>query len=129
VTVEGTAGADDLVALMGANGQRIVFPHARAADMSTATELEVGGATVIAAPAYDTIPIAPGDATVDAALFGSPSAVEGWTISRHLHGLVVGAMGATTATALRMRGVDDPVVPDRPGVDELTAALAERINS
>ena len=82
---------------------------------------------VYAEPAYTTVPIACADTKVDAAIFGSPSAVDGWLIRRHLDGMVVAAMGQKTATALRVRGVDDPVVPDRPGFDAVVDALAERV--
>jgi uroporphyrinogen-III synthase len=124
----GSDGAAALVRGIEVAGMRVVFPHARAADPSTTAALEAKGATVFAAPAYDTIPIAPGDGKVKAAIFGSPSAVDGWLMRRPLDGLIVAAMGNTTATALRVRGVDDPVVPARPGIEELASALAERIN-
>jgi uroporphyrinogen-III synthase len=129
VKVTGSGGAADLVASLDVTGLRIVFPHARSADPSTDADLERMGATVFAETAYDTIPIAPNDDKVDAAIFGSPSAVDGWLLRRHLDGLVIGAMGPTTASALRVRGVEDPVVPDTPGFDALVAALAERIRS
>ncbi|MEX0756965.1 MAG: uroporphyrinogen-III synthase, partial [Acidimicrobiia bacterium] len=110
-------------------GLRIVFPHARSADPGTDAELERMGASVYAATAYDTIPIAPNDDKVDAAIFGSPSAIDGWLLRRHFDGMVIGAMGPTTASALRVRGVEDPVFPDTPGFEALVAALAERFNS
>lgn len=129
VKVTGSGGASDLVADLDVEGLRIVFPHARSADPKTDAELERMGAKVYAATAYDTIPIAPNDDKVDAAIFGSPSAIDGWLLRRHLDGLVIGAMGPTTASALRVRGVEDPVQPDSPGFDALVAALAERINA
>lgn len=123
----GAGGAAELIDQVDPAGLRIVFPHARAADPATTARLENRGASVYAAPAYDTIPIAPDDDKVEAAIFGSPSAVDGWLLRRHLDGMVVGAMGATTASALRVRGVDDPVVPVTPGYEPLVSALAERI--
>lgn len=125
----GSGGAAELVADLDVDGMSIVFPRARAADPATAITLEERGATVYTAVAYDTIPIAPGDDKVKAAIFGSPSAVDGWLLRRHLDGLTIGAMGSTTASALRVRGVSDPVVPDTPDLDALAHALAERINS
>lgn len=125
--VIGSGGAADLLAELAVDGLRIVFPHARAADPTTDAQLEKRGASVFAATAYDTIPIAPNDDKVDAAIFGSPSAVDGWLMRRHLDGLVVGAMGATTASALRVRGVEDPVVASDPGFENIVTALAERI--
>lgn len=129
VRVAGSGGASELVAELDVTGLRIVFPHARSADPATDAELERMGASVFAATAYDTIPIAPNDDKVDAAIFGSPSAVDGWLLRRHLDGLVIGAMGPTTASALRVRGVEDPVLPDTPGFEALVAALAERIST
>lgn len=129
VKVTGSGGAADLVAELDVTGLRIVFPHARGADPGTDAELERMGASVYAATAYDAIPIAPNDDKVDAAIFGSPSAVDGWLLRRHLDGMVIGAMGQTTASALRVRGVDDPVVAATPGFEAAVAALAERINA
>ena len=123
----GGGGASELVASLDVEGRFVVFPHARAFDPSTTAGLEGRGAKVYAATVYDTIPIAPNDDKVDAAIFGSPSAIDGWMLRRHLDGMVIGAMGATTASALRVRGVEDPVVPGRPGFEELAEALAERI--
>ncbi|MDX1449262.1 MAG: uroporphyrinogen-III synthase, partial [Acidimicrobiia bacterium] len=129
VEVVGSGGAGELVEELTVEGRTIVFPHARAADPATAEHLEERGAVVHAAAAYDTIPISPGDDKVDAAVFGSPSAVDGWLTRRHLEGMTIAAMGPTTASALRVRGVADPVVPDRPELSVLARALAERINS
>jgi len=125
----GEGGSSDLVTGLDVEGRFVVFPHARASDPSTTSGLEGRGAKVYAAAAYDTIPIAPDDDKVDAAIFGSPSAIEGWLMRRPLDGMVIGAMGATTASALRVRGVEHPVVPVRPRFEELAEALAERINA
>lgn len=124
----GDGGAADLVGQLDVNGLTIAFPHARAADPSTTIELERRGATVHGATVYDTIPIAPADDKVKAAVFGSPSAIDGWLMRRHLDGMTIAAMGDTTASALRVRGVSDPVVADRPDLEALAHALAERIN-
>ncbi|MFP5332667.1 MAG: uroporphyrinogen-III synthase [Acidimicrobiia bacterium] len=129
IEVVGSGGAAELISELDVEGRSIVFPHARAADPATAVELEKRGAAMFAAAAYDTIPIAPGDEKVDAAVFGSPSAVDGWLLRRHLDGMTIAAMGDTTASALRVRGVADPVVPDRPDLVTLAHALAERIDA
>jgi uroporphyrinogen-III synthase len=127
VDTVGSGGASDLIEGLEVADLQIVFPHARAADPATAIELERRGAVVHAAPAYDTIPIAPDDDKVTAAVFGSPSAVDGWLLRRHLDSLTAAAMGATTASALRVRGVADPVVAERPGFEAVAEALAERM--
>lgn len=131
VRVIGRTGAEGLADLLEARvaGTTVVFPHARAADPETVRRLRDAGAVVVAAAAYDTEPISPGDDPVDAVLFGSPSAVEGWTLSRSLEGLVVGAMGETTAAALEEAGHPAEVVPAHPGFHALVSALADRLAS
>lgn len=127
VAVTGRQGAAQLIARLEVAGKRVVFPHAKATDPGIAAELTRRGATVVSAPAYDTTPIAPGPDRVEAAAFGSPLAVAGWCLSRELDQLLVGAIGETTAGALRHRGVAEPVVPTRPGFPELARAIAERM--
>lgn len=127
--IVGEAGAAELVADLQVDGLTIAFPHARAADPATTIELERRGATVHGATAYDTIPIAPADDKVKAAVFGSPSAIDGWLLRRHLDGMTIAAMGDTTASALRVRGVSDPVVAERRDLESLARALAARINA
>lgn len=72
---------------------------------------------------YTTLPIPPASAPVDAVAFTSPSAVVGWTSARDLAGLVVGAIGETTASALRGFGCH-PLVPDTPSYETLAETLA-----
>lgn len=131
VSVEGAGGATQVRKLLGdrINGRVVVFPHARAADPVTVRELRAGGATVIAAPAYQTVPIAPGPDSVDAVILGSPSALEGWLLSRSLAGLEVAVIGETTAAAVRAHGCEPDIVPPIPDVDELVTALAARAGS
>lgn len=129
IEIVGEGGAADLVTQLDVDGLTIAFPHARAADPATAIELGRRGATVHGAAAYDTIPIAPDDDKVKAAMFGSPSAIDGWLLRRHLDGMTIAAMGEMTASALRVRGVSDPVVAERPDLESLARALAERINA
>lgn len=131
VSVVGGGGAARLADLIESRvpGATVVFPHARAADPDTITRLQEAGADVVAAPAYDTEPIPPGDDQVDAVLFGSPSAVEGWMMSRSLDGLIIGAMGETTAAALEEAGHPAEVVPAHPGFHALVSALADHLAS
>lgn len=123
----GSGGASELIDALDVEGLTIVFPHARAADPVSVIELQRRGATVHAVAAYETVPIEPADDKVDAAVFGSPSAVNGWLLRRHLDGMTIGAMGPVTASALRARGVADPVIPQQPGFKALARAMAERI--
>lgn len=132
VVVVGDGGAAELVERLAdrddIEGASVVFPHARAADPATAQWLSGRAAVVVAEPAYDTIPIAPHDDTVDAVIFGSPSAVTGWRRSRSLDGLVIAAMGPTTAGHLEGLGRAPDVVPETPRLDRLVAVLAEHLN-
>ena len=111
-------------------GRKVVFPHGRLADPATAEALARAGAEVTAIVAYDTVPVAPGLGEVDAVIFGSPSAVEGWSLSRPLTGVTVAVLGGTTAAAVRDRGGHPDVMPARPGfgavVEALTGHLHER---
>ena len=99
----------------------------RSADPAPAAGLRAAGAEVVAESVYETVPIAPASDTVDVAIFGSPSAVEGWCRSRSLDGLVVGAIGATTAAALTHRGHPSDVVPERPSFENLVKALTQHL--
>jgi uroporphyrinogen-III synthase len=130
VAAVGTGGASAVRDLLRGRvkGQLVVFPHARAADPLTIEMLEREGATVIAVPAYDTVPMSPAHDRVEAVILGSPSAVNGWMSSRDLTGLLVAAIGETTATAIRALGIDPAVVPAKPGVDAVVDALAAHIH-
>lgn len=130
VEVTGTGGAAALRELLRGRlaGQTVVFPHARAADPATVEALRSEAGAVIAGPAYDTLPIAPAADPVDAVIFGSPSALEGWLLTRDLSGLAVAAMGPTTAAAVRDSGREPDVVPSVPGAAAVVAALATHMN-
>lgn len=126
----GPGDGDDLIDLLLAQvaGRRIVFPHARSADPGRAERLRRAGALVDAAAVYDTIPLPPGPDPVDAALFGSASAVEGWCLSRTLSDVaMIGAMGPTTAAALSTRGRPADFVPDHSSIAALVAGLSSMV--
>lgn len=125
VELVGDTGGDDLVdEWQNVGGRRIVFPHARGSDLDRLDTLESRGARVDRFPVYEASPTAPGPDPVDAAVFASPSAVEGWLISRSLNELrVVGAIGATTAEAISQAGGDADAVADVPSAEVLVEAL------
>jgi uroporphyrinogen-III synthase len=112
------------------SGKAVLFPHAGGADLSTIGELEHAGADVSAVEVYVTTPVPPALDPVDAAIFGSPSAVEGWFRSRSLDDVVVAAIGATTNEALAHRGRPADLVPNRPDygslLEMLSATMRER---
>jgi len=127
VGVVGAGGAAELRELLhGMSAESVVvFPHARGADPATVAALQAGGATVVAAPAYETVPIAPNSDPVDAVIFGSTSAVDGWLLSRNLARTTIAVVGETTAVAVRAHGFEPDIVPPVPDVDYLVAALAD----
>lgn len=125
VQAEGRAGAAGLVEQLGSlDGRTVVYPHASKADRLVMDRLRAAGAVVVSGAAYRVQPIRPENDPVDAVAFGSPSAVEGWCSARALDGLLVGAIGHTTANALERRGFPAHAVPDRPGFGRLAAIMA-----
>lgn len=125
----GEAGGRALTVELGERleGRSVFFPHASEADPSTIAVLEEAGAEVGAVTVYETTPIAPGPDPVDAAVYGSPSAVTGWLLSRSLDDMVLAAIGETTAGALADAGRYPDVVPARPDFEDLMARLAEHM--
>jgi uroporphyrinogen-III synthase/uroporphyrinogen III methyltransferase/synthase len=125
VRIEGAAGLAELARVLVPFGlRRLVFPHAGGTDLESLEPLASAGVDVLSSVVYHTDRCPPGDEEVDAVAFASPSAVEGWLSSRPLDGLVVAAIGPTTAAALTRRGIDVDVVPPRPGHADLAAQLA-----
>lgn len=125
VAVEGRAGAARLLERLGPlAGRTVVYPHASKADPEVIDRLQAAGAVVVSGVAYRVKPIRPEDDPVDAVAFGSPSAVDGWCSARTLEGLLVGAIGPTTADALERRGYPVHAMPDRPGFGRLAAIMA-----
>lgn len=123
VVVEGDGGAADLVAGLDVAGLRVVFPHAAGADPATVSTLRQNGALVDACVAYRAIPVGPDTDEVDAVMFASPSAVEGWALTRSFDRLTIVAIGATTAASVEAHGGSLDFVPDRPGFAEMVEAL------
>ena len=105
-------------------GRRLLFAGAANAVATTIGLLDEVATSVHAVPAYTTVPAPPPGDRVDAVTFASPSAVAGWLSSRDLDGLVVGAIGPTTAEALERVGTVPDVVPSQPGFEALIDAMA-----
>lgn len=127
--VVGDGGADELIELIAdrLNGSSVVFPHAAGAGTTTIEALTAVGALVDARAVYEIRPIPPAAVPVDSVVFGSPTAVHGWHLSRDLEGLAVGAIGGTTAEALAERAVAADVEPPQPSFEGLIAAMAEHL--
>jgi uroporphyrinogen-III synthase len=72
---------------------------------------------------YRVTPTAASNVEVDAAAFASPSAVDGWCLTRSLDDVVVGAIGKTTARAIARHREPD-VVATRPSHLSLARTIA-----
>ncbi|MGH8946287.1 MAG: uroporphyrinogen-III synthase [Acidimicrobiia bacterium] len=130
VQLVGDAGGQSVVRQLAhmVDGASVFFPHATGAGESSIAALERAGAQVSAVAVYETRPTPPGPEPVEAAAFGSPSAVSGWLLSRLLDELeVVAAIGETTARALLEAGRAPQVVPPHPDFEDLMARLADHL--
>lgn len=104
-------------------GSSVLFPRADGASPVTASALRSQGASVDDPVVYRVRPVAPPPHLVDAVAFASPSAVRGWTMSRSLSGLRVGAIGPTTAEAVRAAQGCEAVQPPHPSFVQLFQTL------
>lgn len=129
VALSGSGGAASLRELLDGpvGGTSAVYPHARGADATMARWLAKRCSHLVAAAAYATESLAPAGDPVDAVIFGSPSAVAGWRQSRGLSGIVVAAMGPTTAAYLESVGHPPDVVPESPGAAAILEAVATHV--
>ncbi|MGB2757698.1 MAG: uroporphyrinogen-III synthase [Acidimicrobiia bacterium] len=121
----GSGGAEALVDALGVHLETdvVVFPHASATDPNVIDRL-AQMCQLTHGIAYRTAILAPADAPVDAVVFTSPSTVRGWLSARSLDGLVIAALGSSTANELRVHGHEPQVIPTSPNVEELADALA-----
>lgn len=130
VAATGEAGAEALLdGLTGSvAGRHVLWAHGLGADPSAAARLRDLGAAVTDAAVYETRSIPPRADAVDAALFASPSAVTGWLMGRGLDGMILAAIGATTAAALAAGGCPPDVVPVRPEYPLMIEAVAQHLS-
>lgn len=132
VKVTGTRGAVDLLHQLGTRikGARVFYPHGQLVAADITRRLEEAGARITAAVAYRTEPIGPGPDPVEGVIFGSPSAVRGWCLTRSFDDVVVAVTGATTAAAVRAAGYPYPHQPTKagfkPALDLFAQALREK---
>ncbi len=103
---------------------RVVIVHAAGSDLAAMAQLRRVADSLDDFEVYRSVPVAPGTSIVDGVAFASPSAVAGWTLSRDLDGLAVGAIGATTARALAPHR-DPDVIAAQPSHRALAQAIAE----
>ncbi|MBU1228165.1 MAG: uroporphyrinogen-III synthase, partial [Actinobacteria bacterium] len=129
VAYEGSEGLSALAAEADLGGRAVVLPRADGSDPIALAAIAARADSFFAPVVYQTVPQPPGDDEVDAAAFGSPSAVLGWTSVRSLDGLLVGAIGRTTAAALREAGRPPDVIAPRPAFPALASAMARELES
>lgn len=122
--ISGTAGLRDLLANHDIAGEDVIFPHSSRTDLSV-LDLLAAARSLHSGIVYTTTPIKPPAAAVEAAVFGSPSAVMGWSLGRNFSGLLVGAIGPTTTAALNDYGVEPDAVASTPTYVSLATALRE----
>lgn len=128
VVVTGRLGLLGLVELARPqlNGADIVFPHAAGSDPEGLDALRTATKNLDEFEIYRSVPIAPGQEDVDAVSFASPSAVEGWHLTRDLNSIIVGVIGSTTARAVRPYRKPD-VMAARPSHRALAEAIATHV--
>ena len=115
-----------------ANEPRVLFPRGNLALPTLHDKLTAAGCTVVDPIVYRTHSKALSDEQcdrltngVDAILFCSPSAVEGFARQQiEIGNAIIGCIGPTTADAAKEHGIRVDIVPQEPGSDGLVSALA-----
>jgi uroporphyrinogen III methyltransferase/synthase len=114
------------------HGRTVAVTRARAQASALATQLRVLGAAVVEAPAIRVQPLdtrLPPLRVYDLVCVTSPNGadllLDRLRDARELAGITVAAIGPGTARALRARGVEPDVVPERAVAEGLVEALAE----
>ncbi len=114
------------------HGRTVAVTRARAQASALAARLRTLGAVVVEAPAIRIAPIEarlPALEAYDLVCVTSPNGAEllldRLRDARELAGITVAAIGPGTARALRARGVEPDVVPERAVAEGLVEALAE----
>jgi uroporphyrinogen-III synthase len=104
----------------------VVFPHGTGSDPVAISTLRSMSRVLEDHVVYRMAPTAPEATAVEAVVFGSPSAVEGWALTREFEGLVVGVIGNSTAGAVSRHRPPDLVAP-RPSYPALARALGSHL--
>ncbi|GEJ57980.1 uroporphyrinogen-III synthase [Anaeromyxobacter diazotrophicus] len=142
--VPGEARGEALAAALApqVRGLRVLVPRAEEGRPELVEGLVAAGATVVAPPAYRTVPAPPealaelaaalAQGAVDAVAFASPSAVRSVAAAlgagRDLLGrAALAAIGPTTAAELQLLGFTRVVQPLRASAEALAEAIAEQL--
>lgn len=126
----GAGGGGELVELITPRLMRafVAYPHARRADPVLGDRLRQRAARVHSCAVYDTIPIPPPTDPVDVVAFASPSAVEGWALTRGFDPVVL-AIGPATRAALERTGRPPDLMADDPTFTALARSIARHFRS
>lgn len=124
----GVTGRGGLARLVDAaadqvSGKRVVLAHAASADSSAMARLEALTPHMEEHCVYRVAPVGPADTPADVVVFASPSAVEGWLLSRSLDVPMLATIGETTTQALAQHRTPDVTAPS-PSYQALARALA-----
>jgi uroporphyrinogen-III synthase len=106
----------------------VAYPHARRADPVVGELLRQRATLVHSCVLYDTIPIPPATEPVDVVTFASPSAVDGWSLTRGFDALVL-AIGSATRATLEQRGHPPDLVADTPTFQALARTIDRHYRS
>lgn len=125
----GTGNPSDFTAYLSrkAEGKRVAYPHCEDADPRIIVALADVAADLVAVPVFGWIPVSPKPDPVEASVFESPLAVEGWMQSRDLVGIVAAAVGPATAAALERHGTPAAIVTRNPRFTLLATSLADAL--
>ncbi len=125
----GTGDPADFTTYLGrrAAGKRVAYPHSDDADPRVAVALADAATELVAVTVYGWIPVAPPPDPVEAAVFETPLAVEGWVQARDFSQVVTAAIGPSTAAALRRHGKAPDILTRRPRFGMLAETLASAL--
>lgn len=125
----GSGNPSDFISYLGrkAAGKRVAYPHAEGIGPRVVMSLADVAGDLVAVAVYGWIPTAPAADVIEAAVFESPLAVEGWVLGRSLSGIIVAAIGPATAADLRRYGHGPEILVRRPHFGMLAETLASAL--
>lgn len=125
----GTGNPSDFTAYLirKAAGRRVAYPHDEGMDPRITISLADAAEELVAVAVYGWVPVGPSLVEVEAVVFESSLAVEGWMEARDLAGVVAAAIGPATAAALRRYGRGPDILVRRPHFEMLAETLASAL--
>ena len=125
----GTGNPSDFTAYLirKAAGNKVAYPHGEGVDPRIIVSLADTAAELVAVAVYGWIPLAPALDPVEAVVFESSLAVEGWMEARDLAGIIAAAIAPATAAALRRHGHGPDILVRRPHFEILAETLASAL--